>query len=518
MKPCILLHSIDSDLANTNGVEVIIIAGSGQPTLGQIIEEKTTSLLGIEGIKKDIRIINGDETVPLFSASLNDPDKNRSYLGSAKVYYTNQKHGNLVTEGPALNLVNNILEGNNGLPEGVLNQSYSLPLMWSLSVHSPVNIHVYDSNGNHTGRTDNGNFEVNIPGSSYDTLGDAKFIYLPENGVYDVKFEATDNGSFDFKIRKFENDENTKTVLYKDIPLTKETKAKTAFDTLSPQPPTLQIDQDGNGTIDTEVNQTSILTAEAVDDLIPPQTEIQLSGTKGLNDWYTSNVMIAINTQDEGGSGVLKTEYTLDNGQTINTYTVPFTVSEEKINKLKIKSTDNAGNEEAPREMEIKIDKTAPEAKIFIDQDKQDLIIEGMDQNPTIIEKSDNPEIKKKGDAIYKITDIAGNITTVDIRERDKEKRDRFRIHSIKYDNQQAVILPNNYFNVTYKGKKDKLNIDEQNFELKEEVKIRIQYNQKKNQSTIIVKEPREERVKEIRQGLVLLRLLTNKGQLETSY
>lgn len=267
----------NSDLSNTNGVDVTVIAGSGQETIGQIVEAKTTSLLGIQSIHKDVVVINGDEAVPLFSASLNDPAKSRSLLGSAKLYYSNQKHEDLVTNGSALKLVKNILDNSNELPTGISSQPYPLHGT-TLSVHSPVNIHVYDSNGNHTGPISNGDFEVNIPGSSYDTLGDAKFIYLPENGVYTIKFEAIDNGSFDFKIRKFENDENTETILYNDIPLTDNTKAETEFDTTLSQPPVLQVDQDGNGTTDTTVTSTSTLTGSAVDDLTTPQTEIQLSG------------------------------------------------------------------------------------------------------------------------------------------------------------------------------------------------------------------------------------------------
>ncbi len=54
----------------------------------------------------------------------------------------------------------------------------------------------------------------------------------------------------------------------------------------------------------------------------------------------------------------------MDNGQTINVYTQPFTISAEKINKLKFRSIDNAGNEEDPKETEIKIDKTPPKVVI----------------------------------------------------------------------------------------------------------------------------------------------------------
>ena len=289
--PSEIFHSMDSTLSNTNSVDVTVIAGSGQPTLGQIIEQKTVSLLGIEGNHKDIRIINGDDTVPLFSASLNDSSKNLSYLGQAKIYYTNQRHGNLVTNGPALNLVKNILDGNIQLPDGVSMQPYKLTGS-TLSVHSPVNIHVYDSNGNHSGPTPDGDFEANIPGSSYDTLGDAKFIYLPDSGVYSIKFEATDNGSFDFKIRKFENDENTNTILYKEIPLTNQTKAETTFDTSSTLPPLIKVDKNGDGTIDSNVENFSVLEGNANYDFTSPTISFDIN-PKII--WPPKNKMVDVN-------------------------------------------------------------------------------------------------------------------------------------------------------------------------------------------------------------------------------
>ena len=58
----------------------------------------------------------------------------------------------------------------------------------------------------------------------------------------------------------------------------------------------------------------------------------------------------------------------------------------------------------------------------------------------------------------------------------------------------------------------------EENFELKGEIKIRVQYDAKKDQSTISIREPYTEKVKEIRNGLVLLLLTTENGQLKYSY
>ncbi len=308
--PSEVFHVLDDTLSNTNGVDVTVIAGSGQKTLGQIIEEKRISLLGIPYVHKDMININGDGTVPLFSASLNDSGKNLSLFDKTKVFYTNQDHGGLVSSGSALNLVKNILDNNSQLPDRVSTQPYHFGGT-GLSVHSPVSIHVYDSLGNHTGPTTNGDFETNIPGSSYDALDDAKFIFLSENGNYNIKFEATDQGSFDFKIRKFENDVNTSATLYNDVPLTAVTKAQATLDTLSPQPPTLQVDQDGNGTIDKSMNPTIILTGDAVYDETPPEANIHF-------DTQTQDVVIT-GLDNLGATNIVQTQISKTKEQNVIT-------------------------------------------------------------------------------------------------------------------------------------------------------------------------------------------------------
>jgi hypothetical protein len=261
------------------------------------------------------------------------------------------------------------------------------------------------------------------------------------------------------------------------------------------------------------------LYGDSVYDQIPPRTGIALDGVLGNNGWYKSDVIVTFKPQDEAtGSGILKTEYSLDNGQTVINYSGPFVISSEKVNNLKFRSIDNAGNEEDPKIVEIKIDKTSPEAKIFVDQDKQKITVLGIDVNPTTVIRSDNKLTKKKNDAFYTITDLAGNSLKLDVREVDFNKIDRFRIYSIQYNNDPLIKLADNHFNVTYNGKKSRINVKEQNFEFKGEVKIRVQYDAKKNKSTIVVSENKKERIKEIRNGLVYLNLLTNKGQLKTSY
>lgn len=515
--PSEAFHGLDNNLANTNGVEVTNIVGSGLPTLGQIIEKYSIDFLGTKVPHRDELFVNGDQTVPLFSASLIDSGRNKSLLGDAKVFYTKQEHGSLIS-GPALNLVRNILNSSSQLPDGVSTQAYSFGGT-GVSVHSPVSIHVYDSFGNHTGPTIDGNFEVNIPGSAYDTLDDAKFIWLPDAGRYSIKLEATGQGSFDFKIRKFENDINTSTALYDDVPLTVSTKAQTTLDTSSTQPPILEIDQDGDGTTDNNMDTTSLLIGNANYDETPPRAVIELSGVQGQNGWYRSDVTVVLTAQDEaGGSGVHKIEYSLDNGQTVQTYTGPFTISQEGVAKIKYRSSDKAGNEETPQEAEAKIDKTPPEAKIFVDRDNRDLVITGTDANPTIVTRSDNTVTKKKDDAFYFITDAAGNSLRLDVRDRDRDKKDRFGIFTVTYNDGPPITEPDNHYNVSYQSNKDKSYVKEQNFEIENEVKIRIQYNRETDTSTISTRELGSEKVKETRSGLVVLQLLTTGGNLEVDY
>src|SRR5207237_765054 len=99
---------------------------------------------------KDVLPINGDDTTPIFSGSLNDPSKNLNLNGSAKVYYAKLKHEDLPVNNLTLGFIKNILEDNNQIPSGISNTPYLLNGT-QVSVHSPVNIDVYDLLGNHTG-------------------------------------------------------------------------------------------------------------------------------------------------------------------------------------------------------------------------------------------------------------------------------------------------------------------------------------------------------------------------------
>ncbi|KKQ78345.1 MAG: Carbohydrate binding family 6, partial [Candidatus Daviesbacteria bacterium GW2011_GWF2_38_6] len=283
--------------------------------------------------------------------------------------------------------------------------------------------------------------------------------------------------------------------LYNDIPISSTSQGQTVLDTSSTEPPILQIDQQ-------TINPTIILTGNANYDETPPVTTVQLSGTQGLNNWFKSDVTVTFNATDE--SGIEKTEYTLDNGVTIQVYSQPFTISQEGISKLKFRSIDKAGNEENPKEQEIKIDKTPPEAMVQFNLTTQNLEINGQEITP--------------GEII--ITDEAGNTTKLQVEPKDKKRKEKLEIKSISYNDGPTINLPDNKFEVKFKldKKTGRLEDLDQTIKIKGEEKLKAKYNPKKDLTRIEIKEQGEEKRIEERNGIILLQLLTNKGQLETNF
>ncbi|MBU4077834.1 MAG: PxKF domain-containing protein [Euryarchaeota archaeon] len=99
-------------------------------------------------------------------------------------------------------------------------------------------------------------------------------------------------------------------------------------------------------------------------DTTPPVTVANLTGSISNNGWYISNVQVSLMaTDNEGGSGVNKTEYSFD-GANWSTYTVPLTVTNEGTTSVYYSSTDNAGNVESAKNRSISIDKTPPQVTI----------------------------------------------------------------------------------------------------------------------------------------------------------
>lgn len=94
-----------------------------------------------------------------------------------------------------------------------------------------------------------------------------------------------------------------------------------------------------------------------------PVTMASVSGTEGLEGWFTSDVAVRLTSEDNGE--VDKMEYSLDGGSTFAEYNERFTLSEEGISEILYRSVDKAGNVEESKSLFVKIDKTSPSSLVY---------------------------------------------------------------------------------------------------------------------------------------------------------
>lgn len=105
-------------------------------------------------------------------------------------------------------------------------------------------------------------------------------------------------------------------------------------------------------------------------DTIAPTTAIALQGSMGNNDWYVSDVTVLLTATDNlGGSGVAKVQWSLDNGRTWNNYDGNLIHTQEGRFHLIARAIDTEGNiEYPPAAADFKVDKTPPVVNVWTDQ------------------------------------------------------------------------------------------------------------------------------------------------------
>ncbi|MEU8264702.1 ThuA domain-containing protein [Micromonospora sp. NPDC048999] len=98
----------------------------------------------------------------------------------------------------------------------------------------------------------------------------------------------------------------------------------------------------------------------AASDSTPPVTSAKVEGTVTAG-WHTGPATVTLSATDNaGGSGVAKTEYQLDGDTAWTAYTEPIVVSGDGTHAVRFRSTDKAGNVEATKSVDFKIDTIAP--------------------------------------------------------------------------------------------------------------------------------------------------------------
>jgi fibronectin type 3 domain-containing protein len=112
-----------------------------------------------------------------------------------------------------------------------------------------------------------------------------------------------------------------------------------------------------------EDNQRFQLTMEQPD-RTSPVTVATTSESEGSNDWHIAPVSVSLNATDNK-SGVARTEYSLDGGNTWQLYTSAFIFDQEGQFELSYRSVDHSGNMEVAKSISLKVDATAPSITII---------------------------------------------------------------------------------------------------------------------------------------------------------
>ncbi|MGG6309535.1 DUF6359 domain-containing protein [Paenibacillus macerans] len=94
-------------------------------------------------------------------------------------------------------------------------------------------------------------------------------------------------------------------------------------------------------------------------DLLAPVTEAEVSGVTGPDVYNTAEVAVALHAEDEGGSGLNRTEYRVNGGEWIS-FAAPLVLSADGKYAIEYRSVDQAGNLEAAKTLYVNVDLQAP--------------------------------------------------------------------------------------------------------------------------------------------------------------
>jgi len=478
------------DLMDFSGVDAYNIAGCKVGTQGSY-------RLSANGDIKKISDVSGDKTVPLVSAStINIPD-------SKKFYILNGTHAELPSNSNTRSLILDILSGDTPQISGDITQNYSDCQIKGKSVtfQSPVEVHVYDAQDNHTGPIENGGIEYGIPSVDYEIINHRKFIFLPtdEGQMYRIEARGTDAGSFDLFITENENGQEIQATVFNDVAILPDSQIEFMIsDTTSDDQINFDYDNDGQFEV---INSSSLLDSEELNDLSPPNTEISIFGVQGNNGWYRSDMSITLSATDDN-SGILETRYSI-NGSPLVSYLGPVSIGAQGTTMLKYYSVDKAGNNEEMKAIEVKIDKTAPEFGISFNADQKGFIIVSNDSiSCTPIYCAAEDEAGNESKLNFSRTKV-GNLYVLSLK-------------SIVY-NGQINDLKDNIFAVKFAMKNGQISEFSQTLLIKSQEIAGIYYDKKTNKSTIVTYQDGQV-TKEVVDGVRYLVVKVKDGTISVSY
>lgn len=302
--------------------------------------------------KYEIEYIDGDGTVPLRSAESFDGEK---------YYVKGKEHSRIPGANGVKEFIGSILDGkddsfNFSLYDDLADDSNFCGISGkAVEFHCPVDMHIYDAQGNHVGPDENGDIEMNIPGAQYDDISGNKFVFLPIGTSYTIVGNASSTGVLEVKINDIVNSHYQKTAYWNEINIGSILTVVRFNLENNIEDQLIQVDEDGDGYFESSVAPDAVLNEEERQDLIRPATDINISGTQIKENEYFSPVTFTLTSEDNaGGSGVLKTMYRINEGEWIM-YDGSVEIADAGEYTIEFYAIDRAGNKEENQKIIIMI-------------------------------------------------------------------------------------------------------------------------------------------------------------------
>ena len=485
------------NLENTDfsGVDVNNFAGCSSSTqAGYRLKSDNTSI-------GNIGYTSGDTTVPLVSSDyINIPDEKKFYL--KKAHHAEMPSQEDIRKAILKVLSNEeiALSGNLKLDSTECNFS-GKTLAW----HSPVGVHIYDSQGRHTGPIEKDGIEYGVPGVDYEIIGHDKFVFLPTDTgeIYNVVADGLATGSFDLLISQNNNGVVENTTVYNDVPIGESGDVNFSVSNSSSDS-NINVDYYGNDVVQ-NVPAVAVLLGDDVLDVISPETQATVTGQTGSSGWYLGNVTIELSATDDN-SGILETKYSLD-GQPLTAYSVPINISDEGMHTVLYYSVDRAGNNEEVKTLSFGIDMTGIEISVGID------IEAGLFRFLPVSDDLNGVSFSCDLASCTAI-DRAGNTTKLEFTLVREGIQQILNLSSVSYNGTEHSIYGNQLIlklwpdNNTSKG-------FSQTFLVGDNKQVRLDYNEKQDESVIIYKPIVGKPTRENISGKRFLQIFTDKGKIE---
>ncbi|MEK4451021.1 OmpL47-type beta-barrel domain-containing protein [Paenibacillus sp. FSL L8-0506] len=347
-------HSALDVLNTLKKVDSYFIVGDQKTTPGKLVYH---SLSINDKVLADVKSIQGDGVVPVSSATVGFK------LDKARTFYITRSHLGLVKSTEVQQKILKILKDkpNEFVSDKIRNETKEIKTI-KFKAECPVELHINDSSGNHTGPTGAETFESNIPDINYFTDGETKIALVNDVENYKVRIVGTGYGELTFSIVwSNEKDIEDRTMRFDNVAVTPGSIFKA--DVNQNGQVVLQIDQNGDGNFEGSVSPTVELDLGGTQDETIPTISSHVDGVKGINEWYGKNAFYNL-TGADNASGVYKTFYDLNDSE-FKEYNEPIALPNTGIYNFKSYVRDKNRNDSEVLTEIVKVDTTSPTVPVM---------------------------------------------------------------------------------------------------------------------------------------------------------